>query len=48
MGQDTHIPPSFQNVLGDMLGEVIGDTQQRFSSYLIDAYQRGTDDRDDS
>ena len=48
LGQDTHIRPSFQKVLLEMLGEVIGDTQQRFSSYLIDAYQIGSDDRDDS
>lgn len=48
MAQDKHIPSSFQNVLQEMLGEVSGETQQRFSSYLIDAYQATNDDRNAS
>ncbi len=48
MAQDKHIPSSFQNVLQEMLGEVSGETQQRFGSYLIDAYQATNDDRNAS
>lgn len=48
MSRDTQMQPGSQHVLRDMFGEVVGDTQRRFGSYLVDAYRGSNHDRDDS